>query len=421
MMINADSLSFATKFRQNVLLFLCLAVLWLISPFLSIFVFLYLIGKYRLSNRQLSYVQFLISCTFGLLAYTQQSLSNTDVLRYYAMFEPFVDMDLNLANYFLLTDSLSYTFTIVSVFLTSLFKNVQIVSGFWVFLSYQFYFMGLRNYLQIRNITLSHRQMSFIVGISIFGLILFTQVSELLKQGAAVSLFFYTYTYFLKTGNKWRTCILLFLDIGIHFSQVIFVPLFFIKWFNRKRLLALLPFCLIFLLVDVTTIVSHFLPASGWLGAIQNKASEYAEGGDNVYTFRYISTFFFLFISAWFLDKCTTVGGRSLAVKIAYLYCALLLIISSDGISFLRFTTLSYWVYAVVIVELLAAKSKFMRAKQLFLVGISIFFIYSFLLMTYSRTIKPGGYSTSYLNNDPVKILTYSVPQYLLFDASQQF
>lgn len=420
-MINTDSLSSVTKTRQNVFLFLCMTVLWFIFPFLSIFIFLYLIGKYRLSNRQLSYVQFLISCTFGLLAYTQQSLSNTDVSRYYAMFEPFVDMDLNLANYFLLTDSLAYTFTPISVFLTSLFKNVQVVSGFWVFISYQFYFMGLRNYLQIRNISLSSRQMSFILGISVFGLILFTQVSELLKQGAAISFFFYVYTYFLKTGNKWQTFILLFLDIGIHFSQMIFVPLFFIKRFNRKILLTLLPFCLIFLFIDVTTIVSNLLPTSGWLGAIQSKASEFTENADDVYTLRYIFTALVLFISAWFLDKCTASWGRSLAVRIAYLYCALLLIISSDGISFLRFTTLSYWVYAVVIVELLAVKSKFIRTKQLFLIGLSAFVIYSFLLMTYGRTIKPGGYITSYLNNDPVKILTYSVPQYLLFDASQQF
>lgn len=225
--MNTGSLSLTTKSCQSISFFICMTVLWFILPFLSIFIFLYLIGKYRLSSSKLSYVLFLISCTFGLLAYTQQSLSDTDVTRYYAMFEPFVDTNLNLANYLLLTDSLAYTFTILSIFLTSLFKNVQIVSGFWVFITYQFYFLGIRNYLQVRNIILSPKQMSFIVGISVFGLILFTQVSELLKQGAAISLFFYTFTYFLKTGHKLKTGILLFLAIGVHFSELIFT-----RWLN---------------------------------------------------------------------------------------------------------------------------------------------------------------------------------------------
>lgn len=420
MMTNANDLSLTFKSRQGVLLFLCMMVLWFIFPFLSIFIFLYLIGKYRLSNRQLSYIQFLISCTFGLLAYTQQSLSDTDVARYYAMFEPFVDMDLDLANYFLLTDSLAYTFTPFSVFLTSVFKNVQLVSGFWVFISYQFYFMGLRNYLQIRNIALSPKQMSLIVGISVFGLILFTQVSELLKQGAAISFFFYTYTYFLKTGNEWRTLLLLFLDLGIHFSQMLFVPLFFIGRFSRKWLLALIPFCLLFLFVDITTIVSHLLPATGWLGAIQSKASIYAEGMDNVYTLRYLSTAFILFISVLLLDKCTK-STNKLAVKIVYLYCILLLFISSDKISFLRFTVLSYWPFVLILVELLRVQTAHWRAKRLVVMGLCLFSFYSFVTMTYDRTLKSGAYLTSYLNNDLVKILTYSVPQYLSFDASQQF
>ena len=64
-----------------------MTIIWLISPVSSLIVIIGLLLNTRFNIGQLNYMTFLISLTFGVVAYTQNGfggpLDETDIVRYY--------------------------------------------------------------------------------------------------------------------------------------------------------------------------------------------------------------------------------------------------------------------------------------------------------------------------------------------------
>ena len=205
-------------------------IIWFVLPvptMISMLVSLYFSSIF-LRHRKILYL--LISLTFALLAYTQESINDTDIVRYYSTFISYENAELsNIIFYNVLRDKMYYVFNPVSFFIVSVFGDVQFFSLFWIFIVYFLYFLGIENYCIYRKIELSRNQLLLFVFISIFGFILFTQVSEIIKQAVATSVFFYGFSLFL-LKKRISALIVLVISIGIHSSVLLLLPILFYKW-----------------------------------------------------------------------------------------------------------------------------------------------------------------------------------------------
>ena len=79
----------------------------------------------------------------------------------------------------------------VNILLVYFFKNVQIISLFWTFFIYMLFFLTVLKLFSIEGIRCTKENLFWVCFISLFGLILFTQVTETIKNAAAFALFFY--------------------------------------------------------------------------------------------------------------------------------------------------------------------------------------------------------------------------------------
>ena len=152
-----------------------------------------------------------------------------------------------------------FVFNPISIFIVSFFGSVQFFSLFWIFIVYFFYFLGIENYCAYRKIELSRNHLLLFVFLSIFGFILFTQVSEIIKQAVATSVFFYGFSLLL-LKKKLSALIVIIVSIGIHSSVLLFIPILFYKclnsfmqWLTKRN-----AFFLAFFFIDCCCFFSYF-------------------------------------------------------------------------------------------------------------------------------------------------------------------
>lgn len=122
--------------------------------------------------------------SFALLAYTQVSLAamDTDIVRYYNSYQFMVGSSFSLNSYLIFEDVLTYSFMFVNILLVYFFKNVQIISLFWTFFIYMLFFLTVLKLFSIEGIRCTKENLFWVCFISLFGLILFTQVTETIKM-----------------------------------------------------------------------------------------------------------------------------------------------------------------------------------------------------------------------------------------------
>lgn len=161
---------------------------WFLFPFFSIFLVLFFISQVQLHIRQYNFLFFLMSMSFALLAYTQVSLAamDTDIVRYYNSYQFMVGSSFSLNSYLIFEDVLTYSFMFVNILLVYFFKNVQIISLFWTFFIYMLFFLTVLKLFSIEGIRCTKENLFWVCFISLFGLILFTQVTETIKNAAAL-------------------------------------------------------------------------------------------------------------------------------------------------------------------------------------------------------------------------------------------
>ena len=94
------------------------------------------------SLSSLKYFDVLISLSFALLAFTQKShaIDDTDVIRYYESCRVFLNASWDVIPLLLSEEILTYTFTLVNAVIVIIFRDVQLISLFWVWIIYYFYF-----------------------------------------------------------------------------------------------------------------------------------------------------------------------------------------------------------------------------------------------------------------------------------------
>ena len=406
--------SMQIRFSHNSFFIIFLSVIWLLCPFLSVFFILLFITR-QLSEKQYLYLFFLISISFALLAYTQKSLfwDGTDIQRYYYEFSPFVNYDRNILPLLLSDSILTYTFTLVNVLLVTIFKNVQVISLFWITLIYYLYFLTVIKILKKENVPISGTNVLLITSISIFGFILFTQVTETIKNAAAFAIFFYSFASYLNNENKIKIIVLCFLGIGVHSSIIMLLPLFFYKIFNSKFLLITLLICIISCrFIDLMALSLKLIPDFGFLGSLLEKADSYTGGDGANSSIRYIGISFVILIAALYLWRNKAFNVENKYINIILIYLIIMYLNFNNSNAFIRWANFAQFIMVFEFVQLLKNRRKYIISIICFFV---VFYVTN-LQMTYGRTLS-GGYCSSYMDNSIGKALFSSVYNYLEYKS----
>lgn len=402
-------------FDKNTIFIILILLFWLFAPFLTIFLVLLLFCK-RLSICQYKCMFLVISMSFALLAYTQKSLFylDTDIIRYYNAYYPFIDQSFDLFSLmFVLENNLTFSFNLINVLLVCTFANVQIISIFGVFCIYYFYFLSLLKLFEHEGISISPINILLVTFISIFGFILFTQVTDTIKNAASFAIFFYAFICFICNENKLKIILLYIIGVGIHSSILMLLPLFLYKKINTQILILL--FILAVLIssrINIMSLFSIILPDVGFGSLLLKKAETYSIVGDAQSSIRYIGISCVMLLSAIYLsiNKLFNVSNKYMNIIFIYLIIMYLNYNNPDG--YIRFANFAHFLFLFEFIQLLRDKKRYSLVIFLFIV---VFIVTNFQ-MTYSRTLS-GGYCSSYMNNSIFQILFSNVVEYLSFKA----
>lgn len=395
----------------------CFISLWIFFPVISLFLMCFSLyfNSYFLRHKKFLYS--FISLTFAIIAYTQISISGTDIERYYGMFSFCVTSLQNIDFSVLFIDNLYYIFNPVSAFIVSLFHNVQFFSLFWIFVVYYFYFLCCENYSKYRNIELTRREFLLFIFVSLFGIILFTQITEIVKQAVATSIFFYAFTLYL-LGKKAKCIFWLLISIGIHSTPLFLLPLFFYNYFNKVSVLIIGVISILLSFNNIMELIALLLPNSGMFLLLHEKAVMYTDEMSDMASslLRYdLLMFIYLFL----VLSLRILSYSKLPSKVFFvfmIYFCLLLSNRHMVHNYIRFVNMSFVVYGFLFLELLHSVFTQNISKFYIKVGVVVAFLGSFVHMTYYRTIG-GSYLSSYMDNSLIKICLSSVFDYFSFVA----
>ena len=402
--------------NRNAYYTLLLSLFWLLSPFTSVMIIIFFVGQYSVNRSQLRYLCLLISLSFALLAYTQKSASTgieTDISRYYAEFYHFIDGSL-VEGLLRLWDTdviLTYSFTFINILFVSVFKNVQVISLFWVALCYYLHFLSVFRMMELLGVAYSRTNIFLLLIFSLFGAILFTQVTETIKNAVAFSLFFYLFSVILTRGSFWKVIVLLLIGVGIHSSILMLLPIFLYKKFSFNCLFVVSILCILICpFVNLMQMALFVLPDCGFAGELAAKAEDYASDNASSSSIRYITIGLFLLIYAAFLY----VKDKSMApyLNIALIYIIMMFLNFNNSNAFIRFANFSQFIIVLECMMLLLKRKRLKVYLSVFM----FFFFLTNLQMTYGRTLS-GGYCSSYMDNSVVKILISNVYDYLTYKA----
>ena len=396
---------------------LILTIVWFIIPYPSIILLLFFLNQQRVTLNELKYTVFLISLTFGLLSFTQESINNpTDVVRYYEVYYPFISRGGNILGVILEEPILTYSFTFINIIISSITRNVQYISLFWTTFIYYLYFLSIINYFSVARIALTKSNTFLVIFFSIFGVILFTQVTETVKTAAAFSLFFYIFSIYLiddKFGLK--LLLLLILDFGIHAMVLFLVPLFFYKRFKSGTLLTVLILVVaICSQLNIMQIASNILPDYGLLGVLKLKSEHYSlDDGFFSKSITYNFVAVIILLVGIFLYIKNIFNKKNCYLNIVLIYLIIMYLNFNNSNGFVRFANFASFIIALEFIPLLKNLSR----NNIILLLLFVYFFAHNLHITYVRTLVPGGYCSSYMDNSISRILLSSSIEYLSFIA----
>lgn len=396
---------------MQIVLSLFLFILW---PFGS-----FIVSTYSLLNRKLSETNtivclFMLSLFLGLLAFTQKSLAaeDTDCIRYYEFFELFEGIEpLYAISSLNILELLNFVFMPASVLVISITGNVQSISFLWTFIVYFLMYMSIRR-LMIFYGCYTQRQFAIVVLITTFCFMVFVQITELLKNSAAFTVFFYGFTLYMTNGNKAAVIGLIIASVGIHPSVIMLLPLLLYRKVNTKIVLVISCVVLLISLVsNVLGLLINILPGGGYFDLVLDRFGDYdiSQSG----TLHYIAIQMAMLCSALFL-LCKNKGKDERlndAVNIVILYFIVSVLNYYNLTAYLRFSIFSHWLFALILIWYVQ-KASYSCSVRRIMKCLVVFMFLMTLRWTLARTIG-GGYCSSYMDNSITNIVFSTSSDYL--------
>lgn len=397
--------------KMQIVLSLLLFILW---PFGS-----FIVSTYSLLNRKLSETNtivclFMLSLFWGLLAFTQKSLAaeDTDCIRYYEFFELFEGIEpLYAISSLNILELLNFVFMPASVLVISITGNVQSISFLWTFIVYFLMYMSIRR-LMIFYGCYTQRQFAIVVLITTFCFMVFVQITELLKNSAAFTVFFYGFTLYMTNGNKVAVIGLIIASIGIHPSVIMLLPLLLYRKVNTKIVLVIS--CVVLLISLISNVLGsliNILPGGGYFDLVLDRFGDYdiSQSG----TLHYIAIQMAMLCSALFL-LCKNKGKDERlndAVNIVILYFIVSVLNYYNLTAYLRFSIFSHWLFALILIWYVQKASCNYNVRRIMKCLVVFMFLMT-LRWTLARTIG-GGYCSSYMDNSIINIVFSTSSDYL--------
>ena len=395
--------------------FIPLFILWLLMPFGCVFVILFFVNQIDLERKQLTWIYILLSLSFALLAYTQKSLyyEGTDIERYYYEFSQFIGSDFNIIPLLFSDSILTYTFSLINVCIVIIWGNVQIISLFWISIVYFLFFISIDKIVRYEKIRFDKSSILLFLLFSLFGAILFTQVTETIKNAVAFAVFFYLITECICGVNKRRILFIYLLGIGIHSSILMLFPIFFYRYFNTKILLMVLVVVVLLApLINLIELVITILPDFSFFSDLLNRVEGYALDDGSASSKRYIIISAIILLQTLYLQKENLYNDVNKYANIALLYLIIMYLNFNNSNAFIRFANFSHYIVVMGFVMLLKARIKYAIPIACLL----FVFLVTNYQMTYGRTLS-GGYCSSYMDNSIIKILFSNIYDYLTYKA----
>lgn len=392
-------------------IFAILGLFFLLWPFGCIVVALALLANNKKDTSVSIYFSLLLSLFLGLLAYTQKSLGyeDTDSVRYYISLFQFETIPLSeVFKNIEIIGMINFVFYPVSSFLVSLTGEVQVVSLFWTCISYFVFYYCIYRLLKFYD-CYTNTAFLYVILICTFCFMVFVQISELLKNASAFSVFFLALTIHIEKGwNKW-VFVLILLSVGLHPSVFMLFLLLAYKHTNT-RFLIISSICLfpIAISINIFEFLWRILPGGDYFSLLSERFDGDFEGSGSIHYV--LKELLMLSFAIWIWMKNDKRNNYLCNIVLLYF------IISSFNyinlVSYLRFSLFSHYLFAIMLIEYVRFYGRHLDT------AVKVIILSMFLLTvryTIGRT-SPGGYSSSYMDNSLGKIVFSTFNDYISVD-----
>lgn len=394
------------------MVYILLAILFVINPFLAFLVSIFFLFKVKLDNKQQIFCLLAISLFMGVLAFTQKSLCavGTDCVRYYSGLKPYVGKDpLLIFGSMNPKEMLNFVFYPVSIFLVALTGNVQIVSFFWVATTYLLTFLSIKE-LTDHYLGDDQKTLAKLVVALLFCFCFFVEITDLLKNSSAFAVFFYGYTLFVTGKGKGMSILFAFLAIGIHSSAIMLLPLYLYKVVSlRWMTLAAIAVSTLSVTTNFIKMFMKLLPDTTYFNLLMNRFGTYSE--ENTTPF-YVGLQLMMIGSALYLFfRCSDDKSVRNVLKIVLLYIVISFLNYYNLTAYKRFSLFSQWMFGLILINYIC-KSELLDVRRVQCFLLTVMFM---MMLRYSmgRTIG-GGYSSSYMDNSLTKLVVSPLEDYLI-------
>lgn len=418
------TIDFSIKKQYLDLIMISMVLLvWFFIPLLSLPLIFVLWNYLQVPSKSKdTFIIFLLSLTFGLVAYTGQSIGvdETDIARYQFSYGLVSDIE-SISSFFVLMvleGGSNPVFYLINFLFSRVFPtNPQVHILFWVTVSYFFTLLGAYNALRYLGKPVPANISKILIFTFLIGTIPFFTVTEIIKQCSSVSIFFYAIVRkLLKEPHSVKFMVL---SLLVHASSLILLPLFFLydSKVIKKYILPIAFGCIIFSFFNfnvVLTSVLSLLPG----GALLAQAKEYQNTEVWSISLRHYGTFFFygvlLLVLAFDWYKTEKTQLKTNVLMVLFLSFTLLLINRGNVHNFIRYIYGFYPFYMLAIIMMLKGQIKVYERYSLALVAI-LFFTFSNIKLLSIQTSADVNYANSYFDNSWSNLLTSNVADFLNF------
>lgn len=379
-------------------------ILFIINPFVSFCDSLYSVASnHNYTRKDYKFLFFIIALFLGVLAFTQKTDSG-DIFRVYQYTEYDANNLENVTSRFG-----SSLFSLTNILIYKLTGNVQYLSLFWVTLLYYLIFVSILNIFEYSGIKYSSRLLNYVVA-SILCFVIYTQVTEIMKQGIATSLFFYAFTNLINERKK-IAIVSIVLSLGIHATAFFFLPLYFaVAIKNQKWLFILAMLSFLFRQFNLMGFIVSSFAGVGSLSFLVDMASGYNE--KNIENFfrsdalYFTATFFMYFLYVLFVY----IRSNSVFVRVCLLMIIVLNLNYGVSHNFTRLMTMLFPFYIMLYLELRKINTPIgVLATKFFLFATFVFTV----TLEYGRLASSSSYPTSFMDNSILKIIVSPLYIYL--------
>ena len=364
-------------------------IMVLIYPFWG-FMYVVIFSLYRVllfKKINVKNVAFCFAFFLAILAFTQETTSG-DLARVYHSTESLYTT--NFVDFFIKSYMVDryFIFSTINYLLYSIFGEIRAISFFWVFFIYYLLFLSVYYIVIYKKISYPYRTIVIIWIISVFSLVIFTQVTEIMKQAVAASIFIYSYTLYLR--HKYLLALSsILITFFIHSTIIFFLPLFFVDRFKLKVVALLCVASFLFRSFNLMAFVSSVLGYLNVFPSLVEVSEVYGEYDGSFFS----SNAPFFILAFW-----------SFVILVAVDYI--------DN-NFTRMLTLLYPFYLLLLVDLFDRKRLSKRSLKMVVLFFLLITTGLNYKMVFSRISRSSTYSTSFVDNSFLNLVRYNILDYL--------